>query len=148
MTVGNDTVTIEYLLQAPVDRVWKAWTEPTHICEWFGSDPQGIVLYARLDVRVGGSFEITFRDSSGLEHTCFGDYTTVIPFKKLQFTWRWKSEPDVESKVCIELQEAGENTQVCFVHAGVGTASAHNYNEGWRSTFMKLERLLLKKSLN
>ena len=148
MNKENDAVSIECFLHAPVERVWKAWTEPVYIRQWFGSDPNGSVLHAALDVRVGGSFEITFRDSGGLEHTCFGDYAEVNPFKKLQFTWRWRSEPDVESRVFVTLQPTGENTEMHFVHAGVGTVSAHNYQEGWRSTFMKLERVLSKKSLN
>jgi uncharacterized protein YndB with AHSA1/START domain len=95
-------------------------------------------------VRIGGSFEITFRDSSGLEHTCFGVYTEVTPFKNLQFTWAWRSEPGVESRVSITLSPEGDGTHMHFVHAGVGTASAHNYTEGWQSTFRKLDRLLLK----
>lgn len=146
MIPGSDTVTIDYFLHAPADYVWNAWTNSVYLCEWFGSDPDGVVLKATVDVRVGGSFEVSFRDSSGLEHTCFGVYTDVRPFHTLQFTWGWRSEPGVESRVSLVFESVGSDTRMHFTHAGVGTASAHNYNEGWRSTFKKLDRLLLKNS--
>jgi uncharacterized protein YndB with AHSA1/START domain len=49
--------------------VWRAWTDPAVVSQWFGSDPAGTVVNATLDVRPGGTYSITFRDSSGLEHT-------------------------------------------------------------------------------
>lgn len=138
-------IEIDRIFHSPINTVWSAWTEAACISQWFGSDPNGLVLQAAVDVRIGGSFEVTFRDSSGLEHTCFGVYTEVSPFNKLQFTWAWRSEPGVESRVSVTLRNEGDGTQMHFVHAGVGTASAHNYEEGWRSTFNKLDRILLKK---
>ena len=145
MTSETDTIIIEHLLTASIEDAWRSWTDPVYISQWFGSDPNGVVLESAVDARVGGSFEITFRDSSGLEHTCFGFYTDVKPLHSLQFTWSWRSEPGVESRVSVTLYTEGEGTQMRFVHAGVGTASAHNYDEGWRSTFEKLDRMLLKK---
>jgi len=145
MTPGSDTVVVDYVLHTSPEGVWKAWTDPACVRQWFGSDPNGNVLQARLDVRVGGSFEVTFKDSSGMEHTCFGVYTEVMPCSKLQFTWAWQNEPGVESHVTVVFEPVDDDTRMHFIHAGVGTASAHNYSEGWRSTFEKLDRMLLKK---
>ena len=47
-TTANDTINIETLIKASVEEVWKAWTDPALILNWFGSDPDGKGLKARL----------------------------------------------------------------------------------------------------
>lgn len=139
--MDNDTVTIEVAINAPIKNVWNAWTDPALI-NWFGSDPNGVVVSAKLDVRQGGRFEITFKDADQTEHTCSGVYVDVQEFNKLSFSWTWKNEPGVESLVTVALTSEGNTTRMLFQHAHVGTASMHNYLSGWQATFSKLERML------
>jgi uncharacterized protein YndB with AHSA1/START domain len=139
---SDESVHIEVKLPASVTDVWNAWTDPTLVLKWFGSDPRGVGLKASMDVRPGGKFEISFRGSDGIEHTCFGVYLEVEEPAELTFTWEWKSEPGVESLVTIVLTPRGENTQMQFEHAQVGSASAHDYLTGWTLTFDKLKNLL------
>ena len=140
--IVSDTVFIESTFNVPIEKVWNAWTEPSEIRKWFGSDPNGKVLSANTDVRIGGSFEITFEDSNGTLHTCSGVYKYVEPYKKLSFTWRWKSEPNIESLVTVLLHAENAITLMRFEHANVGYASAHNYEQGWESTFGKLQKAI------
>lgn len=113
------------------------------VMKWFGSDPNGIVLKAELDVQPGKCFEVSFENSDGSQHTCSGIYVEVIPYQKLSFTWMWKSEPGVESFVSVLFLAGQDYTIMQFEHANVGYASAHNYVEGWNDTFLKLERLIV-----
>jgi uncharacterized protein YndB with AHSA1/START domain len=138
----NDTIAINRAFEAAVQNVWKSWTDPAIISKWFGSDPEGKVLKASTDVRPGGLYEITFKDSDETEHTCFGVYSVVEEFRKLSFTWTWKSEPGVESVVIITLNPEGESTRMLFEHSGVGADSKHNYTQGWKDTFSKLQLVL------
>ena len=138
----NDSVKIYTTIHAPVEMVWKAWTDPDLILKWFGSDPQGWGFKAVLDPRPEGNFEISFCNSDGTEFTCHGRYAEVEKPKKLAFTWEWKNEPGVESFVTLLFSPENNHTRMQFEHAHVGTASAHNYLEGWKSTFAKLDRLL------
>ena len=69
---NDDAILIQTTFNAPIEKVWNAWTDAAIISKWFGSDPNGRVLKAEIDVRAGGNFEITFRDSDDTEHTCFG----------------------------------------------------------------------------
>ena len=139
---GNDAITIDTIIHAPIEAVWEAWTNPAIILNWFGSDPGGTGVKARMDVHPGGSFEITFRDSDETQHTCYGVYTVVEVFSQLAFTWEWKSEPGVESLVTVLLVSDGNQTRMHFSHAHLGAASKHNYLSGWQSTFVKLENML------
>lgn len=97
MAVDNSSVSIETTIHSSIERVWEAWTNPTLIMNWFGSDPNGKVLKAELDVRPGGYFEVTFQDSDLTEHTCSGIYDEVQAMSKLTFSWQWKSESGIES---------------------------------------------------
>jgi uncharacterized protein YndB with AHSA1/START domain len=138
----KDSLFIETIIHHSVEKVWEAWTEPGVIMKWFGSDPNGEVLRAQLDVRPGGSFEVTFKDSDQTEHTCYGIYNEVKKMDKLTFTWQWKSEPGVESFIIVLLAEQGKSTKMQFEHMNFGSGSKHNYIKGWESTFLKLEQLL------
>ena len=141
MTVDktDDSINLEIKIHAPVQEVWKAWTDPALILQWIGSDPKGEGLKARMDVRPGGMYEISFRGSDKVEHTCFGIYTEVKEFRKLIFSWEWKSEPGVESFVSVDLTPDNDNTLMQFEHLHVGNRSMHNYLTGWTMTFEKLK---------
>lgn len=117
---------------------------PQLVKQWFGSDPEGTVLSAAMNVQTGGHFEVTFQNSDGAQHICSGIYKEVHRYNKLSFSWTWKEEPGVESFVAILLIPNGDNTLMQFEYAHVGFASAHNYAKGWKDTFIKLERVLVK----
>src|SRR5882762_4437216 len=82
----SDTINIEVKIHAPIKSVWNAWTDPDLILKWFGSDPGGEGLSADIGLRPGGTFEISFRGSEGISHTCFGVYKEVceIPSEPLK----------------------------------------------------------------
>ena len=141
----EDSINLEIKIHAPVQEVWKAWTDPELILKWFGSDPKGEGLKARMDVQPGGMYEISFCGSDRVEHTCFGVYTEVKEFRKLIFSWEWKSEPGVESLVAIEFTPDGNHTLMQFEHSHVGNRSMHNYLTGWTMTFEKLKVILIQK---
>jgi uncharacterized protein YndB with AHSA1/START domain len=140
--MDDDAVRIEISFNATREKVWEAWTEPEFILQWFGSDPNGKGLSAKMNVEQGGSYEITFKDGDGTVHTCMGKYLIVEMFRQLSFTWEWENEPGVESLVNISLDPINNSTAMIFEHKNLGTASAHNYLIGWKGTFLKLERIL------
>jgi len=142
METSKTTILVETTVNARIEKVWKAWTDPTVIMKWFGSDPNGKVLDAKLDVRAGGYFEVTFIDSDLTEHTCSGVYHEVQPFRRLSFTWHWKTEPGVESFIRLTLTPESDITRMQLEHSNLGVGSKHDYIKGWQSTFAKLERLL------
>jgi uncharacterized protein YndB with AHSA1/START domain len=110
---------------------------------WFGSDPEGRVLSAESDTRPGGRFTVTFRNSDETEYTATGIYDAVDPNQKLSFTWEWANEPGNTSFVTVLFKpDPDKATRMEFTHANLWEGSAHNYLEGWKSTFAKLARTL------
>ena len=75
---GNDAITIDTIIHAPIEAVWEAWTNPAIILNWFGSDPGGTGVKARMDVHPGGSVTAVIEANGGrYENAVQQEGTTV-----------------------------------------------------------------------
>lgn len=128
----------------PPERLWRAWTDPQAVRQWWGPGPGHSVSLAELDVRVGGRFRIVFGGTEGKDHECAGVYREVVPNRRLVFTWTWpRSTPERESLVTIVFRAAREGTELDFRHERFLDEKVRNeHREGWSSCFDKLERFL------
>lgn len=79
---------VKRIIDAPVNLVWKAWTEPEHVIKWWG--PKGFTsLSCKIDLREGGSYIFcmcTPAEIGGFEHYSSGIYKKIIPMERLEFT--------------------------------------------------------------
>ncbi len=139
---NHNSIKISKYFAASPQEVWRAWTDPSIVKSWFGSDPKGIVQEASLDVRLGGTFEVTFRNSDETQYTCMGKYIEVEKGQKLVFSWAWKDRPDTVELVTVLFLAQPPGTLMMFEHADIDSSTTHNYEIGWNSTFEKLERAL------
>jgi uncharacterized protein YndB with AHSA1/START domain len=144
-TNSNRSVRISWRFSHPPAKIWQAWTDPAIVKLWFGSDPNGKVLNAKFDVRVGGSFSVTFANSDGTEFTCRGIYKEIEVNLRLVFTWGWENQPEVDELITLEFSPDDDGTLMTFEQSNIDPETTlHNYEEGWRSTFQKLEKALEK----
>jgi uncharacterized protein YndB with AHSA1/START domain/predicted enzyme related to lactoylglutathione lyase len=77
-------ITITRVLDAPRELVWKSWTEPEQLAQWWG--PAGWrtpVSSVTMDVRPGGEFSLTSKNEDGAEMPVRGTYTEVVPPERL-----------------------------------------------------------------
>ena len=129
------------------EKVWRAWTEPQALSQWFGpggpGDPQTVSL-AEMDVRVGGRFRLVFGGSAGNDHEAAGVYKEVVPNRKLVFTWSWpRTTPDRVSQITMLLRPEGGGTDFEFRHEQFFDEAARDgHQRGWITTFLKLEAFL------
>ncbi|MCO4292531.1 SRPBCC family protein [Solitalea sp. MAHUQ-68] len=57
MTIENRTkVTVETIVNAPVEKVWQYWIGPEHITKWNSASDDWHTPHAENDVRIGGKF--------------------------------------------------------------------------------------------
>jgi uncharacterized protein YndB with AHSA1/START domain len=78
-------LTISLLLDAPREKIWRCWTEPELIKQWFAPKPW-TTPKAEMDVRPGGASNITMASPEGQAFPNPGVYLEVIPNRKLSFT--------------------------------------------------------------
>ena len=142
-TATKPSLTIKRRFNAPPEKVYAAWTDPKKVAVWMG--PAEIaVLHAECDARVGGHYRwVMKKPDTDEKHDVSGVYREVVPNKKLVFTWAWKSTPERESLVTIELTPDGAGTVMTFKHEQFFDEEARDrHNGGWTSAFEKLENYL------
>jgi uncharacterized protein YndB with AHSA1/START domain len=139
---AKPSLTLKRRLNAPAAKVFIAWTDPEKIRRWFGPR-EAEVLRAESDPRVGGRYRILARTSDGEEHDVSGMFREVVPNEKLVFTWAWRSTPERESLVTVELRPDGNGTLLTLTHEQFFDEAARDRHQyGWTSTLERLEAML------
>ena len=137
------SLTLTRRLDAAPENVYAAWADPQRLMRWFGpaTVEQGSVK-ADIDLRVGGSYRISFRANGGY-HEVGGVYREVVPNRRLVFSWAWHSTPERESLVTISIRPEGSGTLLVFNHAQfVDEQARDNHERGWSEFLVKLESYL------
>jgi uncharacterized protein YndB with AHSA1/START domain len=81
------TITVEALVNAPVEKVWSMWTEPEHIVHWNYASDDWHTPRAVNDLRIGGSFLSRMEAKDGSFGFDFGgEYDDVQRHKVIAFT--------------------------------------------------------------
>lgn len=73
------------LIDAPREKLFRCWTEPELIVQWF-TPPPWQTIHAETDVRPGGSSFILMRGPDGTEMPNYGVYLDVVDNERLVFT--------------------------------------------------------------
>jgi uncharacterized protein YndB with AHSA1/START domain len=76
-------------------------------------------------------------------HDVGGVYREVVPNRKLVYTWAWKTTPERESLVTMELREVDGVTELTLTHAQFFDAEARDrHNKGWQGSLARLDKFL------
>lgn len=142
-TEASAQVRIHRHYRAPVEQVWRAWTDPQALSRWFMGGAPGAVTEAEIDLRVGGRYRLITRMTNGDTHDVSGDYLEVLPLRRLVFSWAWRSTPERVSRVSIDFLPDGGGTALTFVHDRFFNDEARaNHERGWQPAFAQLDRFL------
>ena len=144
---------LERVLNAPREKLWRCWTEPALVVQWFTPPPYKTIR-AVMDVRAGGSSNITMQSPDGQEIPNPGIYLEVVPNQKLVFTdaftaaWEPSGKPFFTGILTFEDAGAGKTKYTararhwtaadCEAHAKMG------FHEGWGIATTQLEALAQK----
>jgi uncharacterized protein YndB with AHSA1/START domain len=137
----DTTVYLKRNFAAPMENVFRAWTEPEQVKKWFG--PAGSSTpSAEIELRVGGKYRFGLQFPGEDIFYVSGTYREIDPPSKLVFTWRW-DKPDMdfgETLVTIEFHERrGYTTEVVLTHERFPTPEIREqHNQGWNSILDKL----------
>jgi uncharacterized protein YndB with AHSA1/START domain len=93
------------LLDAPPDLVYKAYTDPEAIPQWWGPARYKTTV-DKLEVRPGGAWRFIQRADDGGEHIFSGVFREVVPSRRLVFTFNYEAMPGHEAVETITLEPA------------------------------------------
>jgi len=150
----TDSVVIERTFNAPVELIWKMWTESEHFAAWYGPTGASIPV-AKMDVRVGGSRHICMAmetPNGPMQMWFVGEFTEIVPNERLVYTEAMSDEagnrispeqmgmppghPE-STQVIVEMAAFEGTTNMTMTHVGVPADSPGA--GGWAMAIDKLE---------
>jgi uncharacterized protein YndB with AHSA1/START domain len=152
-TIADRELVLTRILNAPRAQVYRAWTEPTLLKQWFAPAPWTTPV-AEIDVRPGGASLIVMRGPDGNEFPNRGVYLDVVKNERLVFTdafvraWEPSEKPFMTGILTFEDAGAGKTKYTARVlHWSVADREAHEkmgFHEGWGLCTTQLEALAAK----
>ena len=154
-TSSDRELIINRIIDLPPQPLYKAWTEPDLLKQWFSTSPW-TTPHAELDVRPGGSNFIIMRSPEGQEYPHPGVYLEVVPNRKLvitnAFTDAWEPNPNAAPllTVIITLEDIGggkTNYTARVLHWSAADREKHEamgFYFGWNQCLDQLIELASK----
>ncbi|GAK41548.1 SRPBCC family protein [Paenibacillus urinalis] len=129
MGTSNGTkITVQAVIQAPMEKVWSCWTEPAHIMKWNQASEDWHVPNAENDLRTGGKFLTRMEAKDGSMGFDFaGVYDEVKTHELISYTL------GDGRKVEITFMEQGSETKVVETFDPESTNPAEFQQAGWQA---------------
>ena len=148
---------ITRVFDAPRELVWKAWTEPERLMQWWG--PKGFTSpVCKIDLRVGGKYLSCMRSPEGKDYWSTGVYREVVEPERIVCTDSFADEhgnvvpathygmsPDfpLEMLVTVTFEEHEGKTKMTLRHVGIPAGEMSELTgAGWNESFDKLAESL------
>lgn len=149
---GPFDLTLMRRLTASRHAVWRCWTEPELLKQWFCPLPWS-VWDCRIDLRPGGEFFTMMQGPNGESHGNPGVYLDVAPMERLVFTnalgpdWRPVSLQGFGMTAHVSFRDdAGGGTvySVRVLHKDAADRDAHaaiGFEGGWGTAAAQMDAL-------
>lgn len=148
----NRDLVLTRLIDAPREKLFRAWTEPALLMQWFAPLPY-TTPRAELDVRPGGASLVVMRGPDGVELPNQGVYLEVVRNERLvftdAFTAAWEPSQKPFMTVILTFQDEGGKTRYTarVRHWTVADRETHEkmgFHEGWGRCADQLAALVAK----
>jgi uncharacterized protein YndB with AHSA1/START domain len=145
MTEGHDLV-VERTLEAPRDLVWRAWSDPELLKQWWAPRPYQTSECA-LDLKPGGAFYTRMTGPDGFDSAGTGCFLEVVAGERVVWTSAllpgWRPAEQIEDcggfpfTAIVTLDDAGEGRtlyRAVALHRNQAERDAHasmGFEQGW-----------------
>jgi uncharacterized protein YndB with AHSA1/START domain/predicted enzyme related to lactoylglutathione lyase len=157
---GIIEITMLYIIQifdSPLSKVWKAWTEPESVKEWWG--PKNFTApYVKNDLKEGGSYLYCMRSPEGEDFWSTGVYKEIVPMERIVATdsfadsegnvvsashYGMSDDWPLELNVIVTFEEIDGKTKLTLQHQGFPDRKNRDLAEaGWKESLNKLVKYL------
>lgn len=146
-------------IDAPRNKVWKAWTEPWRLMRWWGPKVFTAPVY-KNDLRIGGEYLACMRAPDGKDYWSKGEYIELEEPEHLVVTDSFSDEngnvvppsyygmngdTPLELFVTLTLEDLDGKTNLVLRHIGIESfndTDRKNMAQGWNESLDKLEDFL------
>ena len=120
-------ITIEKLVKAPIEKVWRAWTTPDDIKQWNTASADWHTTAASVDLRVGGEFSSRMEAKDGSVGFDFaGTYTKVKEHRLIEAAFG-------DRVLLVEFEVGPDGVTVRETFDADSTHSIEQQRDGWQS---------------
>jgi uncharacterized protein YndB with AHSA1/START domain len=141
------------LIDAPREKLFRAWTEPELLKQWFAPLPFTTPV-AEIDLRPGGANRIVMRDAQGNEYPNHGVYLDIVKNERIVFTdaytKAWEPSENPFMTVIVTFEDAGDgktNYTARALHWTAADRETHEkmgFHQGWGQCTDQLAALAAK----
>lgn len=142
--MANNSVSLQRVLKAPPEKVYRAFTEANAIASWL--PPYGFLCTVHeMNVKVEGIFRMSFHNfSTGNGHSFGGKYLEVKPNEFLKYTDKF-DDPNLpgEMTTSVELKRVSCGTEIKILQQDIPPMiPAEMCYLGWQESLEKLAKLV------
>lgn len=140
----SNSVSLHRILKAPVEKVYRAFTQPHAIAAWL--PPYGFTCTVHeMNVKTGGSFRMSFTNfSTGNSHSFGGSYLEIKPNEFLKYTDKF-DDPNLPGEMIttVSLRQTIAGAEIKIAQEGIPAAiPAEMCYLGWQESLEKLAKLV------
>ncbi len=146
LTLPSDReIRVERIFNASRDRVWRAYTDPELVAQWWGRGNKMIV--EKMEVERGGHWRYVEHSADGV-HGFEGRYREVTPPERLVFTFEWDGMPGYPIVETTTFEDLGDGrTKIVVVSLFYQTEERDGMRQsgmegGMNESYAALDRLL------
>jgi uncharacterized protein YndB with AHSA1/START domain len=136
------TLVLKRIYDAPIERVWRAWTEAEALGKWYMAGDDHMIHSAEADVRAGGGYRVAF-GKPGLEpYVETGRFSEVKPMTRLAWEAAVAQGDNqmLGESVVLEFRDLGDGrTELVLTTTG---EEAWHSAQGWIPCLNSLARYL------
>jgi uncharacterized protein YndB with AHSA1/START domain len=154
---GKPALVITRLFNAPLERVWRAWTDPEQIKRWWGPE-HFTAPVIQTDFREGGKYLYAMRDPEGNDYWSTGEFLEIAPLERIVYTDSFADAegnivpaaafgmgddyPDVTTAT-VTFEDVGDGrTRLTLVGLAPAGEMLEMAREGWRTSLDKLAKAI------
>src|ERR1700761_4492483 len=104
----ESTLIMRRIYDAPLEKVWRAWTEASRLERWYVEGDDHIVHRIEADVRVGGDYLIAWGPPGAEPVVERGRYTEIVPMRRLACGVGVNGEDLTLGHYVVELHDLGD----------------------------------------
>jgi uncharacterized protein YndB with AHSA1/START domain len=140
-TATAQQIEITRVYDAPRELVWRAWTEPEELVQWWGPPGWSTPLESvTMDVRPGGEFRLTSVSDEGVEMPVAGVYREVVEQELLVLDEPAEQAWHEGSESVVTFTDLGGGRTEVVIRAMIQTTDEmrQDAERGMRATFDRL----------
>lgn len=127
-------ISVEVVVQAPIDKVWHAYSSPEDIMQWNAASDDWHTTQSTVDLRPGGRFCSRMEAKDGSFGFDFeGTYTEVVPNRLIKYEFGGR-------EATVEFNDGSDGVLVRVSFDSEDTHTEEQQREGWQAILNRFKQ--------